>query len=224
MAVEAEMKLALPVEHCAHAKQVIEVLAGGPGAPVRLLNVYFDTPALDLKRSRSALRVRLSGTRWLQTFKSGGGATGGLHRRHEWEMPVAGDALEGPPLISAIEHDLASATHDEYEALSAALSSLRSAFPALRPLFRTDFTRTLWNLAQGDDEIEIGLDEGDVIAGEGEARKTLPILEIELELKRGSEAALHRLAAQLSDQIPGLAHDDVSKAQRGYRLIDAERA
>jgi triphosphatase len=46
----------------------------------------------------------------------------------------------------------------------------------------------------------------------------MPILEIELELKHGDEAALHRVATILSERIPGLAHDDVSKAERGYRL------
>jgi len=45
-----------------------------------------------------------------------------------------------------------------------------------------------------------------------------PISEVELELKHGDEAALHTLAGELSAQIPCLAPDDLSKAQRGYRL------
>jgi triphosphatase len=240
MAVEAELKLSLPESERAHAKQVLETLAGGEGHAVRLSNVYFDTPALALKGARSALRVRLSGDRWLQTFKSGGGAQAGLHRRHEWEMPVAGDALETDALIAAIERDLTAAgssaisdagssnahstaaanSHAERDGLHAALETLRNAVPGLGPLFRTDFTRTIWNIEEAGSEIEAGLDEGDVIVGEGEQRRTLPILEIELELKRGDEAALHRIAARLTEQIPGLKADDVSKAERGYRLRD----
>jgi triphosphatase len=37
-------------------------------------------------------------------------------------------------------------------------------------------------------------------------------------LKSGDEAALHALADELRAKVPGLAPDDVSKAQRGYRL------
>lgn len=228
MAVEAELKLALPAAQLARARQALEAMAGGPGRAVRLSNVYYDTPALDLKQTRSALRVRLSGEQWLQTFKSGGGAQGGLHRRHEWEMAIAGDALEADALLRAIEGDLAAApvSNDEAavaerDSLNAALVTLRSAFGTLGPLFRTDFTRTIWTVTEGEAEIEVGLDDGEVVAGEGQARRTLPILEIELELKRGDEGVLHRLAARLSESIPGLEGDDVSKAQRGYRLREA---
>ncbi|MDR3099791.1 MAG: CYTH domain-containing protein, partial [Paraburkholderia sp.] len=51
----------------------------------------------------------------------------------------------------------------------------------------------------------------------GEKRRA-PICEIELELKDGDEAALHTLAAALTKALPGLAPDDISKAQRGYKL------
>lgn len=230
MAVEAELKLALPPAQRERARQVLADTAGGPGQSVRLSNVYYDTPSFDLKRLRSALRIRLAGDRWLQTFKSGGGAQGGLHRRHEWEMPVAGDALDADALIRAIEHDLAvvpetASIEDQAErdALSASLQILRGAFPTLEPLFRTDFTRTIWNIEDGSDRIEIGLDEGDVIVGEGDQRRTTPILEVELELKQGDEAALHRVAARLAKDIPGLESDNVSKAERGFKLREAAR-
>ncbi|CAB3797347.1 CYTH domain-containing protein [Pararobbsia alpina] len=221
MSVESELKLALPREHATLARQVLDQLAGGAGRSIHLANVYYDTPALDLQRSRSALRLRLAGTHWLQTFKSGGGASAGLHRRHEWEMPVDRDALDADALLEAVEKDLGpaqSADSEERVSLQQALQSLRSALPQLSPLFRTDFTRTLWNLVDGDNQIEAALDEGEVSVGEGALRDTLPILEIELELKQGDEAALHRVATILRERIPGLAHDDISKAERGYRL------
>jgi inorganic triphosphatase YgiF len=221
MSVEAELKLALPREHAGLARQVLDERAGEAGRPIRLANVYYDTRALELQHSRSALRLRLSGRQWLQTFKSGGGASAGLHRRHEWEMPVAGEALDTNALLAAIEKDLGPAQESDDEdraSLQQALQCLRSALPRLGPLFRTDFTRTLWNLEDGDNRIEAALDEGEVSVGEGTQRQTIPILEIELELKQGDEAALHRLAAILRERIPGLANDDVSKAERGYRL------
>ena len=97
-------------------------------------------------------------------------------------------------------------------------TALSDAAPNLIALFRTDFTRTLWTLVVDGTQIEAAIDQGEVTADvNGETRRA-PICEIELELKAGDEAALHTLAAQLAAELPGLAPDDVSKAQRGYRL------
>ncbi len=68
MSVEAELKVALPREQAGLAREVLDRLAGAAGRPIRIANVYYDTPGLDLQHSRSALRLRLSGTQWLQTF------------------------------------------------------------------------------------------------------------------------------------------------------------
>jgi triphosphatase len=85
-------------------------------------------------------------------------------------------------------------------------------------LFRTNFTRTLWNVELDGSEVEAAIDQGDVIAEvNGETRRA-PISEVELELKGGDEAALHALAKKLGKQVEGLAPDNISKAQRGYQL------
>jgi len=132
-------------------------------------------------------------------------AKGGLHSRHEWEMPVAGEKLE----IDALLHEC-----DE----PAAGQALRQAAPELIELFRTNFTRTLWHVEIDGSKVEAAIDQGDVLAQvNGELRRA-PISEIELELKSGDEAALHALAAELGKQVAGLAPDDISKAQRGYQL------
>lgn len=97
-------------------------------------------------------------------------------------------------------------------------TALTQAAATLIPLFRTDFTRTLWNLQVDGAEVEAAIDQGEITAEvNGETRRT-PICEIELELKGGDEAALHTLAAELAQALPGLAPDDISKAQRGYKL------
>ncbi|WP_343676584.1 CYTH domain-containing protein [Paraburkholderia heleia] len=205
MGIEREIKLALPRDQVDAALRLIETRAGKPGRAIRLENIYFDTPALALARARSALRLRRAPEGWLQTFKTVGMAQNGLHARHEWEMPVAGEALE----IDRLLHECDEA------GVSTALSD---AAANLIPLFRTDFTRTLWTLEVDGARVEAAIDQGEVTAEvNGETRRT-PICEIELELKSGDEAALHSLAAQLAQALPGLAPDDVSKAQRGYRL------
>lgn len=205
MGIEREIKLALPRDQVDAALRFFETRAGKPGRAIKLENIYFDTPALALARAKSALRLRRAPEGWLQTFKTAGAAQNGLHARHEWEMPVAGEALEVDRLL-----------HECDEAgVSTALSD---AATNLIPLFRTDFTRTLWTLDVDGAQVEAAVDQGEVTANvNGETRRA-PICEIELELKAGDEAALHTLAAELARALPGLAPDDISKAQRGYKL------
>jgi triphosphatase len=205
MSIEREIKLALPTEQVDAAIQWFAELAGRTGRAITLENLYFDTPALTLARSKSALRLRRTPEGWLQTYKTVGTAKSGLHNRHEWEMPVAGQKLEIDALLQAC---------DDADAAAA----LQRAAPQLAGLFRTNFTRTLWLISRDDAEIEAAVDQGEIVASvHGETRRT-PICEIELELKRGDDAALHALATELSASVSGLAPDDISKAQRGYRL------
>jgi inorganic triphosphatase YgiF len=208
MGIEREIKLALPRDQVDAALRLFEMRTGKPGRAIRLENIYFDTPALTLARAKSALRLRRTPEGWLQTFKTVGVAQNGLHARHEWEMPVAGEALEIDKLL-----------HECDEAgVSTALSD---AATNLIPLFRTDFTRTLWTLEVDGAQVEAAIDQGEVIADVNGETRHAPICEIELELKDGDEAALHSLAAELAKALPGLAPDDISKAQRGYKLREA---
>ncbi|MBB3260328.1 inorganic triphosphatase YgiF [Paraburkholderia bannensis] len=205
MGIEREIKLALPQEQVDAAKRFFETRAGVAGQPIRLENIYFDTPELTLARAKSALRLRRTPDGWLQTFKTVGQAQNGLHARHEWEMPVSGEALEVDQLL--------------HECDEAGVSTALSAAAAnLIPLFRTDFTRTLWTLTHAGTQVEAAVDQGEVTADVNGVTRRAPICEIELELKDGDEAALHALAAELAKALPGLKPDDISKAQRGYRL------
>ena len=205
MGMEREIKLALPADQIDAATRWFVARTGTAGRPIALANIYFDTPALTLARSKSALRLRHTPDGWLQTFKTAGNASAGMHSRHEWEMPVAGEKLEIDALLHACDEPTVAA-------------ALRGAAPDLIELFRTNFTRTLWQVAHNGATVEAAIDQGDVIAEvDGETRRA-PILEVELELKSGDEAALHALADELRAKVPGLAPDDVSKAQRGYRL------
>ena len=169
----------------------------------RLLNTYFDTPALDLQARRMAVRERLAGEQWLLTVKTAGHSENGLSRRQEWEGPTTPGALQ----FDALVDDAALATD---------LMALR---PGLQPLFATDFERQRWVLEHEGAHIEVALDRG-LIYVPGSALSE-PIVELELELLSGPEAALTALAAALRHTLQGtiaLTPSDTSKAQRGMAL------
>lgn len=112
----------------------------------RLLNTYFDTPALDLKQRRMAVRERLAGEQWLLTVKTAGKSENGLSRRQEWEAPTTPSAFNFEALVDDAE-------------LAASLMALRTQ---LKPLFRTDFERHSWVLIHADASIEVALDQGHI--------------------------------------------------------------
>jgi triphosphatase len=216
MTIERELKLSLPPGSVDAACDYFRELTGVDGEPIELANIYFDTPELSLAAARAALRLRRTPDGWLQTFKSGGGASGGLHRRHEIEIPVAGERLDVPALLDAQSKALGE--RDATLAETPAVSALRDAADRLTALFRTDFTRTRWLLDWQHATVEVALDRGSVIATVNGQTRATPICEIELELKDGDEAALHALAEAVSARVPGVHPDDVSKAQRGLQL------
>ncbi|BDC39592.1 CYTH domain-containing protein [Paraburkholderia steynii] len=205
MGMEHEIKLSLPTGQVGAATQWLIQRAGGKGRTITLENSYYDTPSLTLARAKSAVRVRRTPDGWLQTYKTVGTSSGGLHSRHEWEMPIKGNALEIDALLAACDDEPSK-------------EALRSARDDLIPLFSTNFSRTSWHVRIEGADVEAAIDQGEVVAVvHGETRRA-PICEIELELKHGDAGALNALSAEIAQAVHGLRPDDVSKAQRGYRL------
>jgi inorganic triphosphatase YgiF len=200
--METELKLTLP-QHDVPALLAHPLLAA-PAKVRRLLNTYFDTPALDLKQRRMAVRERLADEQWLLTVKTAGKSENGLSRRQEWEAPTTPGALDFATLVDDAE-------------LAASLMALRAE---LNPLFRTDFERHSWVLMHDSASIEVALDQGHITVP-GTALKE-GILELEIELLSGPEAALHALSDALRHAHSGaiaLTPSDASKAQRGLALF-----
>jgi inorganic triphosphatase YgiF len=198
MAVETELKLSISPEHLNRLKRhpLLGTLSVSRAATRKLYSVYYDTPSLDLRGHAMALRLRRAGKQWLQTLKGGGGVQAGLHQRNEWEMPVAGDALE-------------------LDALKAAGGELpRGVRKELQPVFVTDFSRNMRLLKFEGAEIELCMDQGEVRT----EQHSFPICELELELKSGEPRKLFELALVLLDIVP-FELETVSKAEQGYRLL-----
>jgi adenylate cyclase len=195
---EIELKLALPRSALAALRKHPLVAATERcGTAQTLVNTYYDTPDLRLRAAKIGVRTRRQGRRWLQTVKCAGEMSGGLASRPEWEQPYLG-SFDFSAITAAPVRELLDRHHD-----------------ALVPIFTTRFRRETRRYATGAQvEILLMIDSGEV---EVEDRRS-PICELELELVQGSEADLFDLARQLAADLP-LLPEDVSKAERGYRLF-----
>ena len=179
-------------------------LLRGAGRPRRLVSTYFDTPDQRLREAGFTLRIRKDGRRRVLTVKQSSAPSAGLFARGEWESEVAADhpdeaALQDTPVAALLGADGGIAT--------------------LRPLFTIRTDRTARLVEYGDDaEIELVLDRGIVKAG----GRSAPLIEVELELKRGRPADLFALAAMLFE-APPLRISSVAKSDAGYALLQPRR-
>ena len=208
---ELELKLALDAD----AVAILPTLAPLSKRAVthqNMRNQYFDTPSRDLDASRMALRLRQFDSTIIQTVKTAGQGSGGLYRRGEWEWQLSSAQLD----IAALKA-LAHAESERHPDL-ACLSS-NAILDNLNPVYTTDFMRHAWQVTLDDgSQIEVALDQGNIHAG----TRTLPIRELELELKRGQASALWALAYTLSEHIT-LRPANASKAQRAVALTVGHR-
>lgn len=171
-----------------------------------LFNQYFDTLGCELSQAGVALRVRRDGESYIQTLKTNGCNRVGLSERNEWSWPLSGQTLDLSRLDASCWPD--------------ALAQIDKQ--GLQPVFTTDFIRrqTLltWQENGQTMQVELALDDGNVIAEDAEES----ITELELELLQGTPSALIGLARRLAEHFP-LSPSDISKAERGYRLIQPDR-
>ncbi|MEZ5615203.1 MAG: CYTH and CHAD domain-containing protein [Rhodocyclaceae bacterium] len=198
MALEVEIKLSLP-ESAQRAFLRHPLLKQAERLPTRrLVNVYYDTPDLALRRQGIALRTRRMGRGWLQTVKCAGTASGGLAVRPEWEQPYLG-RFDFSAIDDAAVRRLLEGQHSRAH---------------LEPAFETVFTRRAWRLAPAPGTRALLLLDRGWVAADGR-REALS--EIEIELEAGEAAALFDLALALAADLP-LRPEIRSKAERGFRL------
>ena len=200
---EVELKLEVPPRAIGRLKRLRALHRNGRTQEKDLVSVYFDTAEHTLRRHGMSLRVRHIGDKRVQTVKANGHCAAGLFSRSEWEKRIDGDT---PDLRAASR-----------TALGAVMS--RKLARALKPVFETQVHRTVVPLNGGASRIELTLDRGEVRLG----RKSAPISEVELELKRGRPADLFAVARKVAATVPA-RFALRSKADRGYALADGEPA
>jgi len=194
---EIELKLLVDADHLAdfNAAPIIATNARNSGTRKHLKSVYYDTPEQTLRRNALSLRVRQSGARFVQTVKAE--VADDPLRRSEWEAGVpsiAPDLELAMPFIAA--------------KLGADLKRHQ-----LEAVFTADIHRHTRIIGLPSGTVEVAFDHGLLKSGD----RSMPVSEIELELKGGSASAIYELAIRLAEH-GSLRPSIRSKAARGFDL------
>ncbi len=194
---EIELKLLVDADRMAHfgAAPVIAANARNKGTRKRLKSVYYDTRERTLRRAGLSLRVRQSGTRFVQTVKTE--IADDPLRRGEWEASVP-----------SLAPDLALAMPFIPEKLRERLGT-----EPLEAVFTADVHRHTRIVVLPSGTVEVACDQGALTAGD----RSVPVSEIELELKSGSASAIYEIALRLAEH--GAVKPSIrSKSARGFDL------
>ena len=200
MSHEIELKLTLPQKSLPTLRRH-PLIAEAPrdGRSVTLENTYFDTPELELRERRMAVRTP-QGRHPLA-------ADGEMRRRiHRWPVVPApnGSSLTWAACSTSSAIDNADVR-----------SRLEDFHPRLVPVFSTRFKRETCILTPREGvKVLAMIDNGAIEVGEN----SRPLCELELELVEGDPQALYAIALELAETLP-LTPENVSKAERGYRLF-----
>jgi inorganic triphosphatase YgiF len=196
------------------AHPLVERYAKGTLRHLQLLNTYYDTPAFELHHHRMAMRVRRQGDRFVQTLKTRGESRNGLSRRGEWEWPLPDEVLR-PALVPKELWP----------------PGIIGKLHRITPVFTTDLNRTLSRMMLpenllGPEQpaacIELALDRGTVSAMTPKGLCCDAISEIEMELIYGDVVTLCAFSEKTTAGLP-VSPCDISKAERGYRLLASEK-
>lgn len=179
----------------------VKPLLKQPPRTRHIKTVYFDTPDFALMGTGAAFRIRSTGNQFEQHLKLSGTAEGCVFHRQEWQAPI-------------------SSNKPEFSAWDGEPAQITAPFQnALRPVFESDMERTDALLCTTEWDIEIAVDHGFIRAlqPDGSIKDETPLVEVELELKRGNPIHIYKLALDLSTSLP-LRAGWQSKAQRGFEL------
>jgi len=172
-----------------------------------LINHYFDTRNRTLRQHNIGLRIRGNSNTFEQTLKTAGKSIGGLHQRPEYNISLDESKKQRVdiPDLKLFPSSAWPKTID--------VDDLQTK---IETLFTTHFERKTYLLEFScGDIVELVWDKGEVKSG----NKSVPICEIELELKKGSTAALFNIAKHIVSLLPTTI-GSVSKAALGYNLCD----
>lgn len=198
---EFELKLEIPPARLA---SVEAALRRGMTRTQRLRARYFDTADGALAAQGVVLRLRKEGRHWVQTAKAPGSRP---LERLEHNVALGSQTA---PLPDLSRHDGTPVGEHIRQALK---RQPNAAAPDLTLVYATDMVRLTRTVRARGALVELALDQGHITAGD----RTLPVRELELELKQGQAAGAVALATTWCLRH-GLWLSSVSKSQKGERL------
>ena len=166
--------------------------------------VYYDTPDRKLTEAGIAVRVRREGEFYVATMKDKGNSIEGMHKRKEINVRLSDEKMIREPDVTIFSES------DVYEQLLGIAGKGK-----LVPVLSMIFERRQVRVDTGDAISMLSFDDGEIKAGS----KTLPIMEMEIELYSGDVDALKEYGTKIAEKF-GLTAEDRSKFARGYALID----
>lgn len=173
---------------------------------VPITSHYWDTADRRLARAGLSLRLRHAKGQWEQTVKGAGASP---VERLEQTVPRPGKWSENGPSPELRYH----AGSQAGALLDAALSRRRGRVSALDPQYTSIVVRRAVPVVVAGAAIEVAIDRGVVRAG----ARSMPVCEVELELKNGDRAGLIALGHEGID-AHGLWLSTIAKATRGEWL------
>lgn len=191
MGIEFEVKFRTDPE----TLQAIAKEVSGEEQIYRMKTTYYDTPTRQLSLRHYTLRLRMENDRAVCTLKTPAAGWG----RQEFEVNA-----------TAIEDAL-----PELCKLSGVQELPRLLREGIAPLCGAEFTRIARQVCFQGSVLELALDEG-VLTGGG---RKMPLCEVEVELKEGSEDAALEYAKTLAGRY-GLAQEKRSKFSRAKALAE----
>ena len=190
MGKEFELKYAATPEILAAVRKDLDSVT-----EISMETTYYDTPSKDLSARHMTLRRRYENGISVCTLK----APEGPNSRKEWEVEAASIEVAIPMLCKLSNwQELVDLTADGLIAVCGAR-----------------FTRQAATVTLPDCVVEIALDQGILMGGGRE----VPLCELEVELKSGSEAAATYFANVLAAQH-GLTREPKSKFARAMALAE----
>lgn len=193
MAIEYELKFR------ATPAQLEALRSAFPGAETtfRMRTTYYDTPSGALSARRYTLRCRRENDTPVCTAKAPAPGKG----RGEWEVECH-NIVDAIPMLCKL------GAPAELPALAA---------EGLIPICSAEFTRIAKDVLQPGFTAELALDAGSLSGG----GKTIPLWEVELELKDGDAQQMEAYAKALA-ALYGLVPETESKFRRAQRLYRGE--
>ena len=204
---EFELKFEIPP---ADLKGVAVAVLAAKARRQRLQASYFDTPAGALAACGIVVRLRKEGRRWVQTAK---GPTADVLERLEHNAVLLPQSVASLPTLDLSRHRATPVG----KAIDKALGLQAGAtYPQLDLLYSTDIQRITRQIAIGNSTIEVALDQGRVFSD----GLSLPICELEIELKEGTPADAVALALEWCTRH-GIWISTIAKSMKGQRLRSA---